>query len=469
MEVIKAAKAQDKITRMAAYCRVSTGSDEQKDSLEAQIKHYKDYARTHENVKMVGIYYDEGISGTHAKTRPGLMDLMLECEEGKIDMVITKSISRLSRNTTDCIEIVRTLLDLDVGVIFEKENINTRHMEGELMLSIMGSLAENELKSISQNVSWGVKNRFKNGTYKYSYAPYGYDLDDGQLVINKEEANVVKLIYQKYTQIKGAVVIADELNGMGLKPRKSSKWSRSTVLNILNNPVYTGDALFQKTYTDDSFFRHVNSGEKDQYLVRDHHEAIITREVFDKVQEIKKAKTEKFKIRKSEQGCFTGKLICENCGHTLRRYQDYRIRDGKKVRFFAWACPNKGVDHCRVREKDIEHAFNLMIIKLIQYRNIIIGPLYQIASDSMPLMVETISTSIAHEIDDYTKEKTDGMLTVYQKKEVIRLWKFLQRHEKPGSFNRKLFEKFVDHASFTESHHIKFVLKCGLELEEVID
>ena len=194
IEENKALSLKKKI-RVAAYCRVSTASDEQLISLEAQKAHYEDYIKSNDEWEYAGLYYDEGITGTKKECRDGLLSLVDACEKGMVDLVITKSISRFSRNTTDCLELVRKLLDLKVTVIFEKENINTGAMESELMLSILSSLAESESVSISENSKWSVQKRFQNGTFIISYPPYGYKNENGEMVIVPEQAEVVKQIF----------------------------------------------------------------------------------------------------------------------------------------------------------------------------------------------------------------------------------------------------------------------------------
>ena len=198
--------------RVAAYCRVSTDSDEQLESLDAQIKHYESYVNANPEWEFAGLYYDEGISGTKKEKRPELLRMIADCEDRKIDLIVTKSISRFARNTTDCLELVRKLLDLDVFIYFEKENINTGSMESELMLSILSGLAESESVSISENNKWSIKRRFQNGTYKISYPPYGYDNVDGEMVINKSQAKIVRFIFAEILSGKGTHKIANELN-----------------------------------------------------------------------------------------------------------------------------------------------------------------------------------------------------------------------------------------------------------------
>ena len=272
--------------RVAAYCRVSTASDEQLISLEAQKAHYETYIKANTEWEFAGLYYDEGISGTKTAKREGLLSMLKDCERGLIDYIITKSISRFARNTTDCLTMVRRLLELDIPVFFEKENINTASMESELMLSILSGLAESESASISQNSKWSVKNRFKNGTFIISYPPYGYANVDGEMVIVPEQAEVVKRIFADTLAGKSTHVIAREMNAEGIPPKKGKNWTPGAINGILKNEKYTGDVIFQKTYTDSSFNRHTNYGEYDQYLCEGHHEPIISHEDFDKANEL---------------------------------------------------------------------------------------------------------------------------------------------------------------------------------------
>lgn len=219
IEENKALSLKKKI-RVAAYCRVSTASDEQLISLEAQKAHYEDYIKSNDEWEYAGLYYDEGITGTKKECRDGLLSLVDACEKGMVDLVITKSISRFSRNTTDCLELVRKLLDLKVTVIFEKENINTGAMESELMLSILSSLAESESVSISENSKWSVQKRFQNGTFIISYPPYGYKNENGEMVVVPEQAEVVKQIFADTLAGKSTHAIAKELNERGVASKR---------------------------------------------------------------------------------------------------------------------------------------------------------------------------------------------------------------------------------------------------------
>jgi site-specific DNA recombinase len=219
--------------RVAAYCRVSTDSDEQLESLDTQIKHYESYINANPEWEFAGLYYDEGITGTKKEKRPELLRMITDCENRKIDLIVTKSISRFARNTTDCLELVRKLLDLGVFIYFEKENINTGSMESELMLSILSGLAENESFSIAENSKWAIKRRFQNGTYKISYPPYGYDNVDGEMVVNKFQAKIVRLIFSEILAGKGTNKIADDLNRRKIPTKKGGRWTSTTIRGMV--------------------------------------------------------------------------------------------------------------------------------------------------------------------------------------------------------------------------------------------
>lgn len=283
--------------RVAAYCRVST---DQRESLEAQKQHYESWIKLHSDWEFAGVFYDFGISGTKADVRDGLQALMYECRIGRIDYVLTKSISRFSRNTTDCLSLVRELLSYNIPIYFEKENLDTSYMESELILSILSSMAQGESESISKNVKWTVKQRIETGTFKFGYLPYGYKKDEsGDMVIDSKEADVVRFIFSSALNGIGIYKIAQMLQKRNIPTRKGSKWSSSTVKGILTNEKYYGAAIFQKTYTDSKFKRHTNCGQEDSYYVSDHHEPIISKEDFDNALKCISKNVESLKIQEN--------------------------------------------------------------------------------------------------------------------------------------------------------------------------
>ena len=276
--------------RVAAYCRVSTDTDEQATSYDAQIEHYTDYIGKHPGWELAGIYADDGISGTNTKKREEFNRLIDDCMAGRVDMVVTKSISRFARNTLDCLKYIRQLKDKNIAVFFEKEAINTLDAKGEVLLTIMASLAQQESQSLSQNVRLGLQYRYQQGKVQVCANRFlGYDKDEeGNLVINPAEAEVVKRIFREYLSGKSYYQIGKELTDDGIRTAAGSDyWLASTLKKILTNEKYIGDALLQKTVTTDFLNkkRVINKGIVPQYYVEGSHEAIIPRELFMQVQE----------------------------------------------------------------------------------------------------------------------------------------------------------------------------------------
>jgi DNA invertase Pin-like site-specific DNA recombinase len=366
--------------RVAAYCRVSTDDEDQLFSLDAQIKHYDSYIKQNPEWEFAGLYYDKGITGTKKEKRPEFLRLITDCESKRIDLIVTKSISRFSRNTTDCLEVVRRLIDLHVFVYFEKENIHTGSMESELMLSILSGLAANESTSISENNKWSVKQRFQNGTFRLSSPPYGYDSIEGKLVINEDQAKTIRMIFSMTLAGFGVGKIAKELNRLKIPTKRSQFWNSSTILGILQNEKYVGDALFQKTFTDACFKRHLNTGERDFYQIKDNHPAIISRADFDAVQTIllqrrKEKSIEKQNPKYQNRYPFSGKILCFECGGKFKR----RIHAQCQERI-AWCCSTHlfDSDMCSMKfilESNLEYTFVTMMNKLIFGHTIMLKPL----------------------------------------------------------------------------------------------
>jgi len=280
------------IRRVAAYCRVSTDQEAQSTSYELQCQYYTEYIGAKEGWVLAGIYADEGISGTQMKHREQLLKLVEDCKAGKVDMVLTKSISRLSRNVVDCLTMIRELKALTppVEVYFEKERLSSLDDKTDMVLSLMASIAQEESRSISANISWAIRKRMENGTQKIPTACLlGYASDeDGNLVIVEEEAETVKYIYKCFIKGDHPNTIAARLNKKGSTTVMGNDWSGYSVRNILRNEKYCGDVLMQKTFTVDYLTHKTkkNEGERDQFYIADHHDAIVSREVWDKAQKI---------------------------------------------------------------------------------------------------------------------------------------------------------------------------------------
>ena len=274
--------------RVAAYCRVSTNSEDQQNSLMAQMRYYENFLADSETERLVSVYADEGITGTRMDKREEFQRMLKDCRRGKIDRIIVKSISRFARNTKDCLSVLRELKELGITVMFEKENIDTANITDEIMVTVMGGLAQEESASIPNNVRWGIRSKMKNGTVKFHSAPLGYDLYEGSLVINKREAEIVKSIYKMFLSGMGYDSICRELNeSKVIKNDKETKWFPTSIQYILTNEKYIGDSLWQKNYNTSMPYRKVrNKGALEKYYINNTHEAIITREEFEKVQEL---------------------------------------------------------------------------------------------------------------------------------------------------------------------------------------
>ena len=286
---VKAESTTHKI-RCAAYCRVSSSSEDQLHSYAAQVRFYSEKFNGSETEELVDIYADEGITGTSDEKRTEFQRLIRDCKRGKIDRIYTKSISRFARNTKDCLNTVRLLKELGITIIFEEDNIDSAKLHDEFMITVMGSLAQEESTSISQNMRWSVKKRMENGTFEPSSVPYGYIKKDGKLVVEPSDAKIVKMIYDWYLSGMGLSKIANELNNRGVPPiTHGSKWYTFPVKYILKNERYVGDMLLQKYYSTDTlpYKKIANKGERNKYLISDSHEAIISRDDFNKVQRYK--------------------------------------------------------------------------------------------------------------------------------------------------------------------------------------
>ena len=349
-EVVRASKRQ---LRVAAYCRVSTDDEEQLTSYEAQKNYYTDKIMTNKEWTMAGIFADEGITGTSARKRPEFLRMIRQCKQGKIDIVLTKSISRFARNTVDCLNYVRALKELGIAVIFEKENMNTLEIDSEILITMLGAFAQSESESISANVRWGIRQAMKEGkaTIQYKYL-YGYRRgDDGKPEIIPDQAEVVRKIYDLFlsgTPVRG---IQEYLNTNSVPNIKGEpKWARSAIDSILTNEKYCGDVLLQKTYIDDCINKKVkkNTGQLPMYLVQNHHEGIISRETFDAAQaELARRSAGKSPSKKnsptgrsrySSKYALSDRLYCGECGTRYQRCT-WRNRDGSKR--IVWRCVSR--------------------------------------------------------------------------------------------------------------------------------
>ena len=377
--------------RVAAYCRVSTDREEQEHSFETQKAMYTEMIMMKPTWQMAGIYADEGITGTVAKKRPGFMKMIEDCRKGKIDMIVTKSVSRFSRNNLDCLMYVRELKQLGIPIIFEKEGINTIQVSSELLLTLFGALSQAESESISMNVKLGIRQSLKNGNVRFSYKTFlGYRKGaDGQPEIVPEQADIVRRIYNDFLAGATYLEIAKQLTEENVPTMGGgNRWFSERIKSILKNEKYKGDALLQKTYITDPISKRVkkNNGELPMYYVENSHPAIVERRIFDRVQEEIARRAGKKKVKqtgtKTELGRYSGKyaltelLYCGECGTPYRRCT--WSRDGKKK--IVWRCVSRldyGKKYCKnspsVEESRLHNAIAAAITKKANSEEINIG------------------------------------------------------------------------------------------------
>lgn len=358
--------------RVAAYARVSTDSEEQRESYQSQVKYYTELINNNPEWQFVGIYADEAITGTQTVKRDDFNRMINDCMNGDIDLIIVKSISRFARNTVDTLTYVRNLKEKGVAVMFEEENINTLTMDGELLLTILSSVAQQEVQNISENVKWGLAKKMQRGEMVGFNGCLGYDYnkEDKTITVNEKEAETVRYIFERYIQGAGGKVISRELKNLGYKTKRGdSNFSEHGIIGIIKNEKYKGDLLMGKTFTTDPITKRRlgNMGEVDQYYIENHHEAIVSREVWDKANEILdrrkgshsrgSGKRDKY----SRQFSFSCLLKCGFCGGNLtRRTWNSRMNYKKTI----WQCVTstkygkKECPYCKgVPESLIEEAF----------------------------------------------------------------------------------------------------------------
>ena len=354
--------------RACGYARVSTDHEEQANSYESQMAYYKRYIQEREDLEYVGMYSDEGISATNTKHRAGFNQMVADALDGKIDLIITKSVSRFARNTVDSLTTVRKLKEKGVEIFFEKENIWTLDSKGELLITIMSSLAQEESRSISENTTWGQRKRMADGHGCISFSNFlGYDRGpDGEFVINEEQAKIVRRIYGEFNTGKSLSRIAADLTREGIKtPAGKNKWHISTIKSILGNEKYKGDCLMQKYYTEDFLTKKLvkNQGELQQYYVKNHHPAIVSEDTFEEAQvRLGEVRTGRNKGMRE----FSSIVVCGDCGelygskvwHSNDKYRKVVYRCNAKYK--DKKCTTPAIDETRLEEIFIEAANQLL-------------------------------------------------------------------------------------------------------------
>ena len=395
---------EQKKRRAAGYARVSTDHDDQFTSYAAQIDYYTNYIKGRDDWEFVDVYTDEGITGTSTKRREGFKNMIADALDGKIDLIVTKSVSRFARNTVDSLTTIRKLKEKGVEVFFEKENIWTFDSKGELLLTIMSSLAQEESRSISENCTWGQRKRFADGKVTVPFKRFlGYDRGpDGNLVVNPEQAVTIKRIYSMFLQGMTYHGIAKQLTDDGiLTPGGKTNWNQSAVKSILTNEKYKGDALLQKSYTTDFLTKKtkVNEGEIPQYYVENNHEAIIEPEVFEMVQReiLKRGRGKKYH---SGVHIFSTKIKCGCCGSW---YGSKVWHSNSKYRKVIWQCNHKfnNDERCNtphLYEDDIKAAFLSAANQLLSCKDSVIAD----AEEMMSAILDT--TALEKEQDELLEE-----------------------------------------------------------------
>ena len=332
--------------RVAAYARVSTDSEEQQTSYYSQLTHYETMIKQNKNWEFVGVYADEGISGTQTKKRDNFNRMIQDALDGKIDMIIAKSISRFARNTVDTLNIVRLLRSHNVDVFFEKENIHTLSITNELFLTLYSAFAQGESESISENMKSGLQMKMKRGEYVGNPNCYGYNwiVDTQELVVNEDEAKVVVRIFEEYAKGYGTTIIARRLNEDGIPSPRGKRWKPETIRRILFNEKYLGDLCSGKSFVESviTHKRKINTGQSKQWYTTDRHEAIITKELWDKAHEMYKMRSDKSKKHRdkySRRYPFSSIIYCGDCGERFVR-RSYRKNKNKPngERVIFWGC-----------------------------------------------------------------------------------------------------------------------------------
>lgn len=504
----QAPAAVSALKKVAAYARVSTDHAEQQASYEAQIRYYTAYIQGRADWQFVSMYSDEGVSGTSTKRREGFRQMIADALAGKIDLILTKSVSRFARNTVDSLTAIRTLKAQGVECYFEKENIWTLDAKGELLITIMSSLAQEESRSISENVTWGMRKNFQNGKAFIPFKHFlGYDRGpNGEFVLNPVQAETVRQIYRLYLEGFSFYAIATRLTAQGVStPCGRAVWNGSTIHNILKNEKYRGDALLQKRYSQDFLTKKmiVNRGEVPQYYVEDAHEAIIDPQTFEMVQ-AELLRRAGLAGKYSGGHIFSSKLQCGDCGGW---YGPVVWHPGGQYRRVVWRCRNKykrsGPDRCatpHVTEEMVRAAFVRALNHLAAQKTARTAPQPDPGAVSGALFVTAEQEELTHalhtlaaQMQSAAQERAhtqdcraeyDRLAAQYaavkarydanakilsgraaKQAKAERVWAYLNRLEAPVEiFEEEWWAALVDHAVICATGEICFVLQEGTEI-----
>ena len=490
--------------RVAAYCRVSTDSEDQLNSFEAQNIHYSEMITNHDLWELVDIYADEGITGTSAKKRKDFQRMLADCRKGKIDKILVKSISRFARNTMECLETIRELKALGISVFFEEHNIDTKMVSSEMLTAVIASCAQAESESISQNMRWSIHKRMESGDFVSGSVPYGYRLDRGKLAINDREAHIVQSIFADYLSGRNPEEIAKAL----MKKELSDKsWTRHTVEYILKNEKYAGNARLQKQYTTESLPRKKknNNGERDMFYVENSNPAIITEEIFRRAGELRHARRTKCSFE-TRRHALVGSAYCSQCDCLMRIKRkgntDYLIcrthnEDSTK-------CPVMPIPIVHIEESFLRLVFNMgkygvqilqkmnNTAKMISERQMLWSPaVMELNKEISDILSQSHSLSLlkkqgAVDSDVFismSNQLAEQLRSAKQRKQKLQnqeedqtiaqteclIEALAAGPEFLDTFDEELFCELIDKIIVDSNTKIRFRLKNGLELPESIE
>lgn len=463
----KTADETKKKLRTAAYARVSSDSEDQLNSFLTQMDYYKQYISENPEMEFIDLYADEATTGTSKDKREGFLRMIADCKEGKIDLILTKSVSRFARNTYDCISTVRELKNIGVNVVFEENEIDTRKITTESELIAVASIAQEESVSTSNNIKMAIRSRMKNGTFKQSHAPYGYSVHDGVFTIIPEQAEIVRLIFGAYKEGKSLTKIAEELTIMKIPTAGGkTKWTGSNIKYILTNVRYKGDALYQKKYNTEFPFRsRINKGELDMYYLKNANPPIVSAELFDKVNALLKKQALVYhgkECNEKTEYLLSKKVYCAECGSIYKR---------KTSQNPHWVCRTHDISsaschNVRIAEYKIYKTFVKVYNRLVKNKEII---LVKMLNELKLLKERKISSK--HEIYDISEEiaKLTKQILVINKLQAQGYIESASYYEKLNEINAKISELTKEKKSLMGKDACDEAIKTTTALIALID
>ncbi len=500
--------------RVAAYARVSTDSDDQMNSFDAQCDYYDRTLGQNKNINYVGLYADPGLSGTKMRTRKRFMAMMADCKAGKIDRIITKSVSRFARNTAECLKVAQELADRGITILFESQGIDTNDPTSRLALGIMATLAEEESRTISHNVSWGFQKRFEKGIYVAGGKIYGYNIEKGKFTIDMSKIEVINNIYQWFLNGNTLNEIKNKLEESHIpSPTGKDKWYVTTIRSILTNEKYKGELILQKTFKQDVLSqRKINNGERTKYKITKNHIAIIKPEIYDAVQ-TELARREKQSDEPTNIGkytndyAFSSKIECAECGIKFRRHSQWSLDKTKKVPIWVCIKHQKHHNECSmkpIKEENLEIGFLNALNQLTARKNDIMTRLKsniettiskpgvqsildlktRLKDNQSKLLelnkkavmqgnakgFENEAQNLVEEIHDIQeqlntiKEKQDTINIIdYRIREISKVLKNVYTE-----FNKDVFRTLIDKVIIKDKHQATYIFKCGIAVDQEI-